>query len=76
MVLKAVDWDVKPQGEGSGYSHFSSYVGSGPASTVHPQRFHEFQAPQKTFEILATPKMPPFRTLTLRNDPKMHSNDP
>ena len=26
---------------------FSSYVGSYPASTVHPQKYQEFQAPQK-----------------------------
>ena len=34
-----------PQG-GGGYSHFSSYVGSGPASTIHPQKYQEFQALQ------------------------------
>ena len=27
-------------------SFFSSYVGSGPASTVHPQKYQEFQAPK------------------------------
>ena len=43
---------------------FSSYVGSGLASTVH-QKNQEFQAPQKIFEILATPKKyAPFCTLT------------
>ena len=26
---------------------FSSYVGSGPASTFHPQKYQEFQAPKK-----------------------------
>ena len=35
------------QGGGGGYSHFFSYVGSGPASTVHPKKYQEFQAPQK-----------------------------
>ena len=25
---------------------FSAYVGSGPASTVHQTKYHEFQAPQ------------------------------
>ena len=46
---------------GGGYSHtliFSSYVGSGPASTVHPKKYQEFQAPQKKFEILATKIIP------------------
>ena len=33
-----------PQG-GGGYSISSSYVGSGPASTVHAQKYQEFQAP-------------------------------
>ena len=41
---------------------FSSYVGSGPASTVHPQKYKLFQTPQKIFEILT-------------KDPKMHRND-
>ena len=35
---------------------FSIYVGSGPASTVHPKKYQEFWAPQKMFEILETPK--------------------
>ena len=26
---------------------FSAYVGSDPASTVHPKKYQEFQAPQK-----------------------------
>ena len=34
----------------------ASYVGSGPASTLHPIKYQEFQAPKKIFEILATPK--------------------
>ena len=38
---------------------FSSYVGSGPESTIHPQKYQEFQAPQLIFEILATPKIIP-----------------
>ena len=33
--------------QGGGYSFFSPYVGSGPASTVHPKKYQEFQAPQK-----------------------------
>ena len=38
-----------------GYSQFSSHVDSGPASTIHPKKYQEFQAPQKIFEILAAP---------------------
>ena len=49
---------------------FSSYVGSGPASTAHPQKYQEFQAPPKNFTNHK--KYPPFCTLTLRKDPKMH----
>ena len=40
---------------GGGYSHhsliFSSYVGSGPASTVHPKKYQVFQAPQKNLKF-------------------------
>ena len=38
--------DITPHGDPGGYSDFSSYVGSGPASTVH----------QKTSRISSTPK--------------------
>ena len=41
---------------------FTAYVGSDPASTVHPKKYQEFQAP--------------ICTLTLKKDPKMHRNDP
>ena len=44
-----------PQG-GGGYSNFSAYVGSGPASTIHTKKYQVFQAPQKIFEFLATQK--------------------
>ena len=54
--------------------NFSSYLGSGPASTAHPKR--NFKHPQKIFEILATQKISPFCTLTLKKYPKMHRNDP
>ena len=56
---------------------FSSYVGSGPASTVHPKNIRYFKHPIKIFEILVTPQnIPPFCTLTLRKDPKMYKNNP
>ena len=35
---------------------FSSYVWSGPASTVDPKNIKNFKYLQKKFEILATPK--------------------
>ena len=41
-------------GGGGGYSHtliFSSYVGFGPASTVHPKKYQEFQAHQKKLKF-------------------------
>ena len=49
-------------GGGGGTLIFSSYVGSGPASTVHTPKYQEFQASQKN---LATKKYSPFCTLTL-----------
>ena len=62
-----------PQGGGGGGTLiFSAYE----ASTIHPKKYQEFQAPKKIFEILATPKKSPFCTLALRKDPKMHRNDP
>ena len=41
-------------GGGGGTLNFSLYVGWSPASTLHPQKYHEFQTPQKIIEILAT----------------------
>ena len=45
---------LQTPGGGGGSLFFSSYIGSGQASTIHPQKYQEFQAPQKIFEILAT----------------------
>ena len=50
---------LQTPGRGGGTLIFSSYVGSGSASTIHPQKYQEFQAPQKTFDILATQKISP-----------------
>ena len=63
-----------PGGGGGWYSHFSSYVGSRPASTVHPQKYQEFQAPppppqKKIIEILASPKISPILYLDLKKRP-------
>ena len=60
-----------PQG-GGGALFFSSYVGSGPASTVYPQKYQEYHAPQKIFEIFATQKISRFCIFTLRIDSKIH----
>ena len=55
----------KPQGVGT--LIFSSYVGSGQASTVHPKKYQEFQAPQIDIWNFSNPKIyPPFCTLTFR----------
>ena len=50
---------LRPQGRGEGGTLiFYSYAGSGPASTVHPQKKkQEFQAPPKIFKNLATPNL-------------------
>ena len=63
-------------GGGGGTLIFSSYVGSGPASTVHQKKYQEFQAPPKKFEILATKKIFPILYLDFIKDPKMHRNVP
>ena len=55
------------QGGGGGYSHFSAYVGSGPASTT--RHIRNFKHPQKIFEILATPKNTPILYLDLKKRP-------
>ena len=47
--------ETNPRG-GGGYSIFSAYVGSDPASTVHPKNIRNLKHPQKIFEIFATPK--------------------
>ena len=57
----------KPRGGGT--LIFSAYVGLDPASTVHPQKYQEFQAPQKILEILATPKSIPILYLDLKKRP-------
>ena len=45
---------------GGGTLIFSAYVGSDPASTVHPPKnIRNFKHPKKIFEILATPKIIP-----------------
>ena len=48
---------------------FTAYVGSDPASTVHPKKYQEFQAPQKIFGILVTQKNIPILYLDLKKGP-------
>ena len=36
-------------GGGEGYSHFSAYIGSGPAPTVRPQRISGISSTQKKY---------------------------
>ena len=60
-------------GGGGGVLSFflHTYIGSGPASTVHPQKHtRNFKHPQKIVEILATQKYHSFCTLNLKKDPK------
>ena len=52
-------------GGGGGTLNFSSYIGSGPASSIYPKKYQEFQAPQNNIWNLSNPKKyPPFCALT------------
>ena len=56
-------WNVDTPG-GGGTLNFSSYVGSGPASTLHPpNKYQEFQAPQKYIWNFSNPKIYPHSVL-------------
>ena len=53
MIVMRQSWGGGGGG-GGGYSHtliFSSYVGSGPASTVHPKKYQEFQTHKKNLKF-------------------------
>ena len=64
-------------GGGGGTLIFSAYVGSDPASTVHPKKnIRNFKHPKKIFEILATQKNIPILYLDLKKDPKLNRSDP
>ena len=64
-------------GGGGGTLIFSAYVGSDPASTVHPKKnIRNFKHPKKIFKIVATLKNIPILYLDLKKDPKLHRNDP
>ena len=53
-------------GGGEGALIFSLYVGPGPPSTVHPQKYQEFQAPKNIFSNL---KNTPILYLDLKKKP-------
>ena len=62
VIMMSVRLGLGGGGEGGGgctliFSFIRQYVGSGPACTVYPNKYQEFQAPQKIFEILAIPKI-------------------
>ena len=46
------NYNAFSKGRGGGTLVLSSYVDSGPVSTVHPQKYQEFQAPPKIYPIL------------------------
>ena len=57
-------------GGGGGYSIFSAYVGSDPASTVHPPKnIRNFKHPKKIFEIFTTQKNIPILYIYLKKRP-------
>ena len=61
---------ITPRRGGGGTLIFSAYVGSDPASTVHPPKnIRNFKHPKKIFEILATPKNIPILYLDLKKRP-------
>ena len=49
------------------YSQLFCYVGIDPTSTVYHKQYQEYQSSENIFEILVTPKIFLFCTLTLRN---------
>ena len=64
-------------GGGGGYSDFFFIRRLGPSIyRSPPKNIWNFKHPQKIFEILATQKISPFCTFTLRKDPKLHRNYP
>ena len=74
IAHSGVSREIRSQG---GTLIFSAYVGSDPASTVHPKKnIRNFKHPKKIFEIVATPKNIPILYLDLKKDPKLHRNDP
>ena len=64
-------------GGGGGPLNFSSYVGSGQASTLHPQKISGISSnPKKYLKFYQPKKVSPFCTMTVRKDPNdsVHSS--
>ena len=62
-------------GGGGGTLIFSAYVGSDPASALHPQKISGISSTPKNIWNFSNPKKyPQFCTLPLRKDLKMHRN--
>ena len=69
-----LDEPISPRG---GTLIFSAYVGSDPASTVHPKKISEISStPKKYVKFLQPKKISRFCIITLRKDPKIHRNNP
>ena len=66
----------KSQGGGGGTLLFSAYVGSDPASTVHPKKISGISSNPNFFWNFSNPKNIPILYLDLKKDPKLHRNDP
>ena len=59
-----------------GYSHFFHTYAWAQHLPFTPNKYQEFQALLKYLKFYQPKKNPPFCTLTLRKDPKMHRNYP
>ena len=62
---------------GGGTLIFSAYIGSDPASTIHPKKISGISStPKKYLKFYQPQKISQFCTLTLKRDRKLHRNDP
>ena len=76
MIIVQTQWSCNPEGGGV-YSHFSPYLGWGPASTVHTKKKKKkkkkksgISSTPKFFEIFATPKNIPRYVKCIEMTPK------
>ena len=75
IIINLVSYSILGQPQG-GTLIFSAYVGSDPASTVHPKKYQKFQAPQKNIWHFCNTKNIPILYIYLRKDPKIQRNNP